>query len=340
MSTASCDAAIIGGGSFGTALAAILARSGRQVLLWVRSDEIAEEINTRRTSERYAPGVQLPPGLVATLDCAQAVRSAKVLVVVVPSRAFRETARSLGEHVSGDQIVVHATKGLEIAGFRRMSEILREETCALKVGALSGPNLAPELVAGNPAGALVASRYDEVVAAVQALFTGTNLRVYGGRDVVGTEIAGAFKNVIAIAAGLVDGLGFGDNTRSLLVTRGLGEMARLGVSLGADVFTFGGLAGIGDLMATCASRMSRNHQVGERLAKGEELEHITQTLGHVAEGVPTCEAVHRHLSAIGLELPIVRAVHGILYERRAPRDALKELMALPVGSELAALRYR
>ena len=235
---------------------------------------------------------------------------------------------------------MHATKGLEIASFRRMSEILREETCALKVGVLSGPNLAREILIGNPAGALIASHYEEVVAATQALFKGTTLRVYGARDVIGTEIAGAFKNIIAIAAGVVDGLGFGDNTRSLLVTRGLSEMAQLGVSLGADVFTFGGLAGIGDLMATATSKLSRNHQVGERLAKGETPEQIIETLGHVAEGVPTTEAVFRQITSTGLDLPIVTAVHGLLYEKKTPRDVLSRLMALPVGSELAALRYR
>ena len=307
-----CDAAIIGGGSFGSALAAILA--GR--------------------------GLALPDSLRATVDCAEAVRSSRVVLVVMPSKAFRATARLVGEHLQGDQIVVHATKGLEIETFRRMSEILREETCALKIGVLSGPNLAPELNAGHPAGALVASRYDEVVEAIQGLFAGAHLRVYGGRDVVGTEIAGSFKNIIAIAAGISDGLGLGDNTRSLLVTRGLGEMARLGVSLGADVFTFGGLAGIGDLVATCSSKISRNHQVGERLAKGETLTHIGETLRHVAEGVPTTEAVFRHLTAVGLDLPIVRAVHAMLYEHQAPVEAVRQLMSLPVGSELAALRYR
>jgi glycerol-3-phosphate dehydrogenase (NAD(P)+) len=205
---------------------------------------------------------------------------------------------------------------------------------------LSGPNLAREILIGNPAGALIASHYEEVVAATQALFKGTTLRVYGARDVIGTEIAGAFKNIIAIAAGVVDGLGFGDNTRSLLVTRGLSEMAQLGVSLGADVFTFGGLAGIGDLVATCSSRISRNHQVGERLAKGESLEQINAALRQVAEGVPTTEAVFRHLTAVGLDLPIVKAVHAMLYEHQAPVEAVRQLMSLPVGSELAALRYR
>jgi glycerol-3-phosphate dehydrogenase (NAD(P)+) len=332
--------AVIGAGSFGTALASIVAGLGRPVRLWVRRAELADAINRDRRNEHYAPGHDLPDAVRATADLGEAVRGARVVLVVVPSRAFRETARAVGELVTGEQLLVHATKGLEIETFLRMSEILRQETCALKIGVLSGPNLAAELLAGHPAGALVASRYAEVVEATQALFRGGRLRVYGGSDVIGTELGGAFKNIIALAAGVVDGLGFGDNTKSLLITRGLGEMAQLGVSLGADVFTFGGLAGVGDLMATCASRLSRNHRTGERLAAGETLEQILATMGHVVEGVPTTAAVHRHALAAKLDLPIVRAVHAVLYENVTPRDALASLMALPVGTELAALRFR
>jgi glycerol-3-phosphate dehydrogenase (NAD(P)+) len=262
------------------------------------------------------------------------------VLVVVPSKAFRETARALGEHVTGEHILVHATKGLEVEPFLRMSQILRQETCALKIGAISGPNLAHELLAGHPSGALIASRYDEVVSAVQSLFRGTTMRLYGGRDVIGTEIGGAFKNIIALAAGVTDGLGYGDNTRALLVTRGLSEMAQLGVAIGADVFTFGGLAGIGDLMATCNSKMSRNHRAGERLAAGETLDRVLSTMGHVVEGVPTTQAVHRYATGKGLDLPIVRAVHSVLFENRTALDGVAQLMTLPVGSELAALRYR
>jgi glycerol-3-phosphate dehydrogenase (NAD(P)+) len=340
--TSACthDVTIIGGGSFGTALATILGRLGRRVMLSVRRAEAADKLNSSHTNEEYAPGQVLPETITATVSMEEAVKASPAVLMAVPSRSFRETARLVGEHLSGDQILVHATKGIEIDTYKRMSEILREETCALKIGVISGPTLAAELMAGHPAGALIASRFDEVVAAVQALFERSNLRMYGGRDVVGTELAGAFKNIIAIAAGCTDGLGFGDNARSLLVTRGLSEMARLGVMMGADVFTFGGLAGIGDLMATCSSKLSRNHTVGERLAKGEAIEAILDSMHHVAEGVPTTAAVNRHILSIGLDLPIVRAVHGTLYEHRPPLSGLTELMALPVGSELASLRYR
>ncbi len=337
--TDKAEIAVVGGGSFGTALSVILGDLGRQVRLWVRRKEQAEEINRERTNGRYLSGRVIPEGVRATCDMAEAIAGVPVILLVVPSKSFREVARSIGEHVKGDQFLVHATKGIETAGFTRMSEILRQETCALKIGALSGPNLAGELMAGHPAGSVVASRFDEVVRSVQKLFVGGHLRVYGGRDVVGVEVGGAFKNIIAIAAGVADGLGFGDNARSLLITRGLSEMALLGVSQGGDVFTFGGLAGVGDLMATCASTLSRNHHVGEELAKGRTIDQVLEDLPFVAEGVPTTRAVHQRARDAGINLPITAAVHGLLHENLSAPRALSSLMALPVGNELSALRY-
>jgi glycerol-3-phosphate dehydrogenase (NAD(P)+) len=333
------EVVVVGGGSFGTALAVILGDLGRSVRMWVRREEQADEINRERSNGRYLPGRKLPERVFATTDMKGAIRGVPVVLLVVPSKSFRLVAREVGEHLQGDQVLVHGTKGIEIETFRRMSQVLREETCALKVGVLSGPNLAGEMMAGHPAGSVVASRYDEVVRAVQRLFAGGHLRVYGGRDVVGVEIGGAFKNVIAIAAGVADGLGFGDNARSLLVTRGLSEMALLGVSMGGDVFTFGGLAGVGDLMATCASPASRNHQVGEKIAQGKTLEEVLADSPFVAEGIPTTRAVYLRAKQKGLHLPITEAVHAVLYEGKTAADALSSLMALPVGDELSALRY-
>jgi len=312
---------------------------GHRVAIWMRSKDKVEEINTQHTNSRYLPDVKLPDKLRATTDLQGAIKGTPVILMVVPSKGFREIARAAGDAIEGDQIVVHATKGIEIDTFKRMSEILREETCALKIGVISGPNLAREIMMGHPAGALVASRYNEVDVRIQALFNNCRLRIYSGRDVIGTEIGGSFKNIIAIATGAADGMGFLDNVKSLLVTRGLSEMARFGVALGADVFTFGGLAGIGDLMATCASNLSRNHQVGERLGKGEKLTAIIESMTQVAEGVPTTKAVHQQALAMGMELPIVRAVHGLLYEDWTPDQAQEALMAVPVGQELAALRF-
>jgi glycerol-3-phosphate dehydrogenase (NAD(P)+) len=334
------DVLVIGGGSFGTSLANILAGLDRRVKLWVRRDEQADEINNQHTNSRYLDGFELSPKLEATTDLETATRAAPVILMVVPSKAFRDTAKAIGPYVEGDQIIIHATKGIEIGTFKRMTEILREETCALKVGVLSGPNLARELIINQPAGALVASRYDGAVAAVQDLFAGGMLRTYGGRDVIGTEVGGSFKNIIALAAGVADGMGMGDNTKALLVTRGLSEMARFGVAMGADVFTFGGLAGIGDLMATCGSPLSRNHQVGERLGKGETLDDILESMSQVSEGVPTTKAVYNFLKSRGVELPIVSAVYSMLYENVTAADTVKSLMAIPVGGELAALRFQ
>jgi glycerol-3-phosphate dehydrogenase (NAD(P)+) len=334
------DCLVVGGGTFGTALSGILLDMGKRVRLWVRREDQAREINTEHTNRRYLPDFPLPETLEATTDLAGVVPGTPLVLLAVPSRSFRSVARMVGDHLEGDQIVIHTTKGFEIETFLRMSQILREETCTLKIGAFSGPNLAVEIMKGHPAGATIASQYREVVDTVQDLFRGGRMRVYGSRDVVGTEMAGAFKNIIAVAAGISDGMGFGDNAKALLLTRGLSEMARIGVSVGGDVFTFSGLAGIGDLMATCASPLSRNHQVGSRLARGEPLAGILESMTQVAEGVPTTEAVHRHAVSVGLDLPIVRAVHGILFEKWKVEDALARLMVIPVGDELSALRYR
>ncbi len=334
------DCLVVGGGTFGTALAVILLDMGKRVRMWVRREDQAAEINKEHANKRYLPDFPLPETLEATTDLAGSVAGTPLVLMAVPSRSFRGVARQVGDAIEGDQIVVHTTKGFEIESFQRMSQILREETCTLKIGAFSGPNLAVELMKGHPAGATVASNYQEVLDTAQDLFRGGRMRVYGSRDVVGTEMAGAVKNIIALAAGISDGMGFGDNTKALLLTRGLNEMARLGVSLGGDVFTFSGLAGFGDLMATCASPLSRNHQVGSRLAGGETLDGILESMTQVAEGVPTTEAVHRHAVSRGLDLPIVRAVHGILFEGWKVADALAQLMAIPVGDELSALRYQ
>ncbi len=335
------DVLIVGGGSFGTALAVLLCETGKSLEMWVRRKDLAEEINTKHTNSLYAKGHTLPEGVRATTDLAEVVKRTPAILMAVPSKSFREVSRAVGDTIQGDQILVHTTKGFEIETFKRMSTILREETCTLKTGVFAGPNLAGEIMARHPAGATVASHYDEVIEVIQALFKESGLiRVYGGHDVVGTEVGSAFKNIIALAAGMSDGMGFGDNTKSLLITRGLSEMARVGVCMGADVFTFGGLTGVGDLMCTCASSLSRNHQVGSRLAKGETLDEILESMTQVAEGVPTTKAVKRYADSVGLDLPIVTAVHRLLFEGWKVEDALVQLMHLPIGDELASLRYR
>jgi glycerol-3-phosphate dehydrogenase (NAD(P)+) len=329
---------VVGAGSWGTTLAKILGENGQQTLVWAFEPEVVAEINEQHTNERYVPGARLAEQVTSTGDLQEICERCGFLLMVVPSHVFRGVAKEMGDHLNGEHAIVHCTKGIERETFRRMSEILREETCVRKIGALAGPNLSRELAARQPAGTLVASKYAEVVRRAQAALNNVYFRVYGGDDVVGAEVGGAFKNIVAVAAGMVDGLKLGDNTKALLLTRGLTEMARYGAALGADVLTFGGMAGIGDLMATCASPHSRNHQVGERLAGGETLEQIQESMFMVAEGVKTAGSVHAYASYKGLELPIVEAVHGLLYEGKDLQASLTELMSRDVTREFDGLR--
>lgn len=330
------DVSVIGAGSWGTTLAKVLADNGHKTLLWTRRSEQANEINAQHENSAYLPGIRLPERVVATSNLADACTSPFILLVV-PSHGFREIAREMGAHLTGEQIIVHATKGIEQSSYKRMSQVLREETPVRKIGVISGPNLARELSAQQPTGTLIASRYAEVFQEGYERLHNDYFRVYYGKDVIGAEVGGAFKNIVALAAGVVAGLGLGDNTRSLLLTRGLSEMARLGVAMGGDVMTFGGMAGIGDLIATCSSPLSRNHQVGARLAKGEKLDDIQRDMRMVAEGVKTTKAVYELAEERRLDLPIVRAVYHLLYQHHQVPALLKELMSIPGGMEFAAL---
>lgn len=328
---------VVGAGSWGTTIAKILGENDKPTLLWAREPEVCAEVNASHRNSTFLPGHELPARVQATSDLKEVCERCDLIMMVVPSHVTRVVAREMGNHLRGDQMIVHCTKGIEIETFKRMSEVLREETCLRKIGVLAGPNLAKELAARNPAGTLVASKYEEVVRSAQAALNSRYFRVYGGADVVGAEVGGSFKNIIAVAAGVADGLKMGDNTKALLITRSLNEMARFGAAMGAELVTFGGMAGIGDLMATCFSPLSRNHQVGERLAQGQTLDEIIASMVMVAEGVKTTRAVHAYARQRGLELPIVMAVHQLLYEGAGVRDALGVLMARQVGREFPGL---
>jgi glycerol-3-phosphate dehydrogenase (NAD(P)+) len=265
--------------------------------------------------------------------------SCKFILVVVPSHGFRKVAHTIGAFLDGEHILVHATKGIEQETFKRMTQILREETPVRKIGVLSGPNLAKELADRKPSGTLVASRYDQVIERATAALHNHYFRVYGGHDVVGAEIGGTFKNIVALAAGVVDGLELGDNTKALLMTRGVNEMARFGAAMGGNVITFGGMAGFGDLIATCASPFSRNHQVGERLARGEKLQEILDAMRMVAEGVKATGAVHDFCLARGLDLPIVHAVNRVLHEDTGVKEVIGDLMTVATGDEFRGLSF-
>ena len=334
MSNSPKPVGVIGGGSWGTTLAHLFAVAGNPVLLCVRRKEQAAEINNEKTNERYLPGYLLHEGIQGVTSLEKVARQCELIVMAVPSSSFRETSNQLGEYVQGDQIILSATKGLEQESFLRMTEILREETCCKKVGALSGPNLAREIMAGHPAATVIASRYDEVVQCGANVLASSVLRVYGNRDVIGTELAGALKNILAIAAGVATGLEMGDNAKALLITRGLAEISRLGVAAGANPLTFVGLTGVGDLMATCGSPLSRNHQVGRRLGEGQSLDEILNSMVMVAEGVKTTRVALALAERLGVEMPIAQGVHKVLYEGISAADAVEALMARSSTYEL------
>lgn len=335
--------AVIGAGSWGTTIAAILAGKGVETRLWARRPELAQAIDESRENRAYLPSIHLPATLDVTSDMARAAHGAGLLVMAVPSHAFREVlfavVECLGEGGGGGGAIslVSLTKGLEKTSLKRMTEVATELAPGIahaRIGVLTGPNLAAEIAQGQPAASLVAMPDLDSAEAVQEIFMAPSFRIYSGTDVIGAELGGITKNVIAIAAGVADGLGFGDNTRATLITRGLAEAARLGVALGADPLTFAGLAGMGDLIATCASPRSRNRSIGVRLARGETIEKITSEMRMVAEGVKSTEVVRDLAAAHGVEMPITAEVAAMLYEEKPPRGALASLLSRPITSEL------
>jgi glycerol-3-phosphate dehydrogenase (NAD(P)+) len=321
--------AVIGSGSWGTALAVLLATKGNEVNLWGLPEEI-QAITRDRENTRYLPGVKLPDRIRPTSNLDEAVADCEAVVLAVPSTGVRGVVRNLKGIIDEHILLVNAGKGLESESGLRGSQVIREElgdevgdTCVV----LSGPNLAVELARGIPTATVVASSDAERARAAQELFWAPNLRVYRNSDVVGVELGGALKNVLAIGAGISDGLGYGDNTKATLVTRGLVEMIRLGCVLGADARTFTGLSGFGDLMATCASRLSRNLRLGIMLGEGRTLDESLQALGQVAEGMHTCKATHLLSQRYNVYMPITHEVYAVLFEGKPPRQAVADLMS-------------
>jgi len=328
-------AAVIGAGAWGTTLAWLLGGQGRPVTLWARPQQ-AEAIARDRENRLRLPGVKLPPTVQVCADMAAAVTQADLIIVAVPSEHLRATVRGMGAWLRPEAVVMSATKGLEVPTGKRMSEVLQEELALppSRVVALSGPNLSAEIVAGQPAVSAVAGYEETVVRRCQNFMATPLFRIYANCDILGVEICGALKNVLALGAGISDGLGYGANARAALVTRGLAEMGRIGTTLGAQRATFWGVAGIGDVMATCNSHLSRNWQAGYRLAQGENLAEVTGQDGPVAEGVPTTAALQALVRKLGVPAPITGALHEILFEGRAPQDAVRELMTRPGRSEV------
>ncbi|HEX8581022.1 MAG TPA: NAD(P)H-dependent glycerol-3-phosphate dehydrogenase [Acidimicrobiales bacterium] len=325
--------AVIGAGSWGTTVAS-LACGNAPTVLWARRPDLAEEIDRDHVNPAYLPDHPLPPSLRATADLEEAVREADVLVMAVPSHGFRSTLEAMAGHVRAWVPVVSLTKGLEQGTRRRMSEVVREVLPGHPVGVLTGPNLAKEIMAGHAAASVVGMPEEAVANELQRVFHTDLFRVYTNPDLVGCEIGGALKNVMAIASGMADGLGTGDNTRAAVITRGLAELSRLGVAMGGDPLTFSGLAGMGDLVATCISPQSRNRYVGEQLGRGRTIEEVTSEMRMVAEGVKTCRVALELGREHGVDMPIAEQVVAVCHEGRTAEDAYRGLLRREQKREL------
>ena len=324
--------AVVGAGSWGTTVAGLCARAA-EVVLWARRPEVASEVKARHTNTTYLPGHLLPPALRATSDLEEAVAAADVVVVGVPSHGFRAVLEEAAPHMAPGTPVVSLAKGVEQRTLLRMTEVVGEVLPASPVGVLTGPNLAKEVAAGQPAASVIAFADLELADRMMRVFGTPLFRVYTNDDVLGCELAGALKNVVAIAVGMAHGMGFGDNTKASLITRGLAELSRLGVALGGRPLTFSGLAGMGDLVATCSSPQSRNRTVGVAIGQGKTIEQVVADMNMVAEGVKTSRCVVDLARGVGLDLPIAEAVAGVCHEGWTATDALESLLARGTGLE-------
>jgi glycerol-3-phosphate dehydrogenase (NAD(P)+) len=329
-------AAVLGSGSWGTTFAKVLVDAGTDSTMWARRAELAEAINSAHENPDYLPGIQLPTALRATSDAAAAVDGADLVVFAIPSQSLRENLMFWADFLPAEATLLSLMKGIELGTVKRMSEVISEVAGAApdRVAVLSGPNLAREIALGQPTATVVACADARRAGQVQAACTAPYFRPYTNADVIGTELGGAVKNVIALACGMASGMGFGDNTLASLITRGLAETARLGIALGADPATFAGLAGLGDLVATCASPLSRNRSFGARLGTGETIEQAqAATHGQVAEGVKSCRAILDLADRHGVDVPIVREVESVCYGHSSPVQAVRRLMSRSTKSE-------
>lgn len=319
--------AILGAGSWGTALAVHLGRKGYNVKLWGRNPEHIDSIIRESQNKRYLPNINLSPHIEPTAKIEEAVATAEIVVLSVPSQAVRSIVKTIKPLIKPGAILVNTAKGLEETTLLRLSQVIEEETeNKHELAVLSGPSHAEEVAQFLPTAIVVAAKKRWVAERIQDLFMSSSLRVYTNPDLCGVEIGGALKNVIALATGIADGLGYGDNTRAALITRGLAEISRLGIHLKAEPLTFAGLAGIGDLIVTCNSMHSRNRRAGILLGQGESLDNILNQMGMVVEGVNTTKAAMRLAQNLGVEMPITREIYKVLYQGKAPQQSVKDLM--------------
>ena len=328
-------AAVLGAGAWGTAFSAVLADAGCEVTLWGRDAAVAREIATTRRNERFLPGIDLPPGVVGTADARAALDGAELVAVALPSQRVRGIVAPFASHVGRDAIVVSLMKGIERGTLERMSELLGEawDVEPERRAVVSGPNLAKEIAAKQPTATVIASLSEATAEAVAVATASAYFRPYTNSDVMGVELSGAYKNIIAVAVGIADGMGFGHNTTATVITRGLAEMTRLGLALDAKQDTFSGLAGMGDLIATCASPLSRNHTLGAHIGAGAELAEAITLTGGTAEGVTTSQSIQEFARSHGVDVPICDAVVAMLHHGQPKEAALGELLARPRKAE-------
>jgi glycerol-3-phosphate dehydrogenase (NAD(P)+) len=325
--------AVIGAGAWGTALANLLAQRDHDVIVWAHEADVAHAIASDHTNQRFLPGVALDRRVRATTRPGEAVADAELVLYASPSHVLRAVARSAATHVHADATLVVATKGIEHKTFALMTDVIAAEVAGRAVVALSGPSFAEEVAHGQPTALVAASNDPDAAVLVQRAFSTPAFRVYTHDDVIGVELGGALKNVIALAVGMADGLGLGYNSRAALITRGLAEMARLGAALGAHASTFAGLAGVGDLVLTCTGPLSRNRALGVAIGQGSTLAQAMEGRETVAEGVPTAQSAHALARTRNIEMPIVAAVHGILFDGQPARDAIRSLMTRELKGE-------
>ena len=329
--------AVIGAGSWGTALSIVLADNQFNVSLWARREDQIREINEEHTNHRYLPGVKLPTNITSTHSLEEALSDTKYILLVMPTVALRDVLKEMKRYLTSDHILIHSSKGIEPDSFKRISQMIEEEIPAEKrkgIVVLSGPSHAEEVSHRSPTTVVVASTCIQLAEEVQDLFINSYFRVYTNTDVIGVELGGALKNIIALGAGLSDGLGYGDNAKAALMTRGLSEIGRLGVVMGAHPFTFAGLAGIGDLIVTCTSKHSRNWRCGYAIGQGQSLNEVLASMGMVVEGVRTTKAAYQISINKGVEMPITKELFLVLFEQKSPRQAVEDLMARGKTHEL------
>ncbi|HVF20563.1 MAG TPA: NAD(P)H-dependent glycerol-3-phosphate dehydrogenase [Mycobacteriales bacterium] len=328
-------AAVLGTGSWGTAFAAVMADAGTATVLWARRAELARAIRDKHENPDYLPGVPLPESLRATSDAAEALDGVQFVVLAIPSQTLRENLAAWRDLIPADAVVVSLMKGIELGTTKRMSEVIAEvaDVEVDRIAVVSGPNLAKEIAQRQPAATVVACSDGSAAERLQTASLTNYFRPYTNTDVVGCELGGAVKNVIALACGMAEGMGFGDNTKASLITRGLAEMSRLGVALGADPLTFAGLAGLGDLSATCTSPLSRNRTVGEQLGRGRTLEEIIGEMRMVAEGVKSSRSILDLAVKHDVDMPITEQVVHVVHDGMTPKDMLRNLMARGAKAE-------